>query len=350
MRFSLFFFSGRWPDGPGDHYQLFRDSVQLADRCGFEAVWTPERHFNRFGGLYPNPALTGAAVAVLTNRIGIRAGSVVAPLQDPLRTAEEWSVVDNLSQGRVGVSFATGWNVNDFALEPESYQTRHEVMHERIEIVRRLWRGETVSRRNGVGREVDISIFPRPYQAEIPIWITAQSDRSCVKAGEIGANLLTNLNYHALDELRTKIRLYREAFTNRHGYGKDVHGCGHVTVMVHTFVGDDEAIETHATPAYAEYLRTNLDLQSERAKGLGLTVDSTEEDIRFIISRAANRMIGQVGLIGTPDECLGRARMLADLGVDEAACLIDFGVETPAVMSSLEHVAAMGRALTAEKE
>jgi hypothetical protein len=61
-------------------------------------------------------------------------------------------------------------------------------------------------------------------------------------------------------------------------------------------------------------------------------------------------MIGQVGLIGTPDECLGRARMLADLGVDEAACLIDFGVETPAVMSSLEHVAAMGRALTAEKE
>jgi natural product biosynthesis luciferase-like monooxygenase protein len=345
MRLSLFFFSGRWPDTPGDHYQLFRESVQFADRCGFEAVWTPERHFHRFGGLYPNPALTGAALAVLTNRIAIRAGSVVAPLQDPLRTAEEWSVVDNLSQGRVGVSFASGWNVNDFALEPESYEARHAIMHERIEIVQRLWRGETVSRRNGMGKEVEVSIFPRPFQAEIPIWITAQSDRSSVKAGEIGANLLTNLNYHALGELRTKIALYREAFAGRDGYREDLHGRGHVTVMVHTFVGDDEAIETHGKPAYAEYLRTNLDLQSERARGLGLTVDTTEEDLRAVIDRAVNRMIGQVGLIGSPQECLVRARGLADMGVDEVACLIDFGVEASAVMSSLEHVAAIGRDL-----
>jgi natural product biosynthesis luciferase-like monooxygenase protein len=349
MHFSLFFFSGRWPDGPGDHYRLFRDSVQFADRCGFEAVWTPERHFHRFGGLYPNPALTGAAAAVLTNRIGIRAGSVVAPLQDPLRTAEEWSVVDNLSQGRVGVSFASGWNVNDFSLEPESYQSRHDVMHERIEIVRRLWRGETVSRRNGIGNEVDVSIFPRPYQEEIPIWITAQSDRSCVKAGEIGANLLTNLNYHALGELRTKIALYREAFTSRVGYREDVDGRGHTTVMVHTFIGDEEAIETQGKPAYAEYLRTNLDLQSERAKGLGVTVDTSEEDIRALILRAVNRMTGRIGLIGTPEECLERARGLASLDVDEVACLIDFGVEADAVMSSLEHVAQIGRTLTAGK-
>ena len=349
MRFSLFFFSGRWPDAPGDHYQLFRDSVQFADRSGFEAVWTPERHFHRFGGLYPNPALTGAAAAVLTNRISIRAGSVVAPVQDPLRTAEEWSVVDNLSQGRVGVSFASGWNVNDFALEPESYQTRHETMYERIDIVRRLWRGETVSRRNGIGKDVDISIFPRPFQAEIPIWITAQSDRTCVKAGEIGANLLTNLNYHKLGELRTKIALYREAFTSRDGYREDVHGRGHTTVMVHTFIGDAEAIETQGKPAYAEYLRTNLDLQSERARGLGVTVDSDEDDIRALILRAVNRMTGHIGLIGTPEECLVRARWLADLDVDEVACLIDFGVEAPAVMSSLEHVAAIDRALNSGK-
>jgi natural product biosynthesis luciferase-like monooxygenase protein len=349
MRFSLFFFSGRWPDTPGDHYRLFRDSVQFADRCGFEAVWTPERHFHRFGGLYPNPSLTGAALAVLTTRIGIRAGSVVAPLQDPLRIAEEWSVVDNLSQGRVGVSFASGWNVNDFALQPESYENRHAIMHERIEIVRRLWRGETVSRRNGTGKEVELSIFPRPYQPEIPIWITAQSDRSCVKAGEIGAKLLTNLNYHALGELRTKIGLYRAAFASRDGFRADLHGRGHATVMVHTFIGDEEAIERQGKPAYAEYLRTNLDLQSERAQGMGLTVDSTEEDIRALIARAVNRMIGHVGLIGTPEECLRRARGLAELGVDEVACLIDFGVEAPAVMSSLEHVAAIGRAMAAEE-
>lgn len=339
MRFSLFFFSGKWPDTPGDHYRLFRDSVQFADRHGFEAIWTPERHFNKFGGLYPNPAVTGAAAAVLTERIGIRAGSVVAPIQDPLRIAEEWSVVDNLSRGRVGVSFATGWNVNDFALQPESYKTRHDLMYERIEIVRKLWRGEAVRRRNGIGTEVDISIFPRPYQQDIPIWITAQSDRSCAKAGELGANLLTNLNYHAFDDLRSKIALYREAFSARAGYRENVHGRGHATVMVHTFVGSQSVIDSQGRAAYAEYLRTNLDLQSERARGLGLTVDSTEEDIQFIISRATARMIDNVGLIGPPGRCLAKARYFAELGVDEVACLIDFGAEYEDVMTTLQHVA-----------
>ena len=345
MRFSLFFFSGKWPEVQGDHYRLFRDSVQFADRHGFEAVWTPERHFNVFGGLYPNPAITGAAAAVLTERIGIRAGSVVLPLQDPLRVAEEWSVIDNLSRGRVGVSFATGWNVNDFVLEPESYLNRRDVMFERIETVRKLWKGEAVIKRNGLGNEIKITIFPKPYQQEIPIWVTAQSDSSCVKAGEIGASLLTNLNYHALDQLAEKIRLYRAAFAKRPGYRAVVHGTGHATVMVHTFVGDAAAIESQGRRAYTDYLRTNLDLQSERARGLGLTVDSTPEDIEFIISRAAGRMVDKVGLIGTPDQCRAQVSRLAELGVDEVACLIDFGVDYEYVMSSLSHLAAVAESM-----
>ena len=341
MRFSLFFFSGKWPEAQGDHYRLFRDSVQFADRHGFEAVWTPERHFNAFGGPYPNPAVTGAAAAVLTERLGIRAGSVVIPIQDPLRVAEEWSVVDNLSRGRAGVSFATGWNVNDFALEPESYRNRHDVMHERIETVQKLWRGETVSRRNGIGNEVDVRIFPKPYQPEIPIWITAQSDGSCVKAGEIGANLLTNLNYHAFDQLRAKIRALsggvhetsrvprrRGGTGPRHGHGPQLRGRrgGH---------------RESGQARLRRVLAYNLDLQSERARGMGLTVNSTEEDIQFIISRAAARMIDKVGLIGSPSQCLAQARLFAELGVDEVACLIDFGADYEHVMTSLGHIAVI---------
>ena len=84
-------------------------------------MWTPERHFHPFGGLYPNPALTSAAVAAVTKRVGLRAGSVVLPLHNPLRCAEEWSVVDNLSDGRVGLSFASGWHASDFALMPQNF-------------------------------------------------------------------------------------------------------------------------------------------------------------------------------------------------------------------------------------
>src|SRR6266516_270427 len=113
MDFSLFFFADSGAAGGGG-YELLLESARFADTHGFTAVWTPERHFHPFGGLYPNPAVTGAAVAAVTERIQIRGGSVVLPLQNPIRVAEEWSVVDNLSKGRVAVSFASGWQINDF--------------------------------------------------------------------------------------------------------------------------------------------------------------------------------------------------------------------------------------------
>src|SRR5437667_11324855 len=97
MDFSLLYFASDEGQDVGNRYRLLLEGAKFADQHGFDAVWTPERHFHAFGGLYPNPSVTSAAVAAVTGRIKIRAGSVVLPLQNPIRVAEEWSVVDNLS-------------------------------------------------------------------------------------------------------------------------------------------------------------------------------------------------------------------------------------------------------------
>jgi alkanesulfonate monooxygenase SsuD/methylene tetrahydromethanopterin reductase-like flavin-dependent oxidoreductase (luciferase family) len=44
---------------------------------------------------------------MIKNQIELRSGSVVSPLHSAIRIAEEWSVVDNLSNGRVSISFAS---------------------------------------------------------------------------------------------------------------------------------------------------------------------------------------------------------------------------------------------------
>ena len=98
VTFSLFYFAAG-EEAAADGYRLLLESARFADRNGFEAVWTPERHFHAFGGAYPNPSVTGAALAAITEHVGIRAGSVVLPLHSPIRVAEEWAVVDNLSRG-----------------------------------------------------------------------------------------------------------------------------------------------------------------------------------------------------------------------------------------------------------
>jgi hypothetical protein len=70
--FSLFYFADAPDAASADKYRLLLDGARFADDNGFKAVWTPERHFHAFGGLYPNPSVTGAAVAAVTRRVEIR--------------------------------------------------------------------------------------------------------------------------------------------------------------------------------------------------------------------------------------------------------------------------------------
>src|SRR5579864_6286076 len=187
---SLFFFSADSAERQDKKYQMLLESAKFADQHGFTAVWTPERHFQRFGGLYGNPSVTGAALAVITQQISIRAGSVVLPLQNPLRVAEEWAMIDNLSNGRVAIAAASGWHVNDFVLSPNTYENRYQDMYDKITVVQKLWRGEKVLLDNGAGVKTEVGILPAPIQKELPIWLTGQSDDTFFNAGKLGFNVL----------------------------------------------------------------------------------------------------------------------------------------------------------------
>ena len=122
MKFSIMFFSSDF--GDGDPYRLMIAASRFADASGFTAVWTPERHFDRFGGAFANPSITSAALAMVTERVQLRAGSLISPLHDVVRIAEAWAMVDQLSRGRVAISFGSGWNANDFVFFPERYARR----------------------------------------------------------------------------------------------------------------------------------------------------------------------------------------------------------------------------------
>ncbi len=335
MDFSLFYFASADGGESADKYRLLIEGAKFADTHGFAAVWTPERHFHEFGGLYPNPSVTSAALATVTESIQIRAGSVVLPLHDPLLVAEEWAVVDNLSHGRAAISFASGWHANDFVIAPENYANRREVMLRGIETVRRLWRGEKVRRRDGSGTEIDVRILPRPIQRELPIWVTAAGSPETFRlAGEIGANLLTHFLNQNIDQLTEKIAIYRSAWSEQ-GHGP---GTGHVTLMLHTFVGSsvDEVREQVRGP-FSNYLRSSVELWLARSPGQDIR-DFTEEELEDLVSFAFDRYFETSGLFGTPSTCLRMIGHLKSIGVDEVACLIDFGVDFDSVLSSLHHL------------
>ena len=92
---------------------------------------------------------------MITERLQVRAGSVVLPLHDPLRVAEDWAMVDNLSGGRAGVSFASGWHANDFVFAPDAYGARKKVLMDKLAQVRQLWAGEPITRVDGSGKPIE---------------------------------------------------------------------------------------------------------------------------------------------------------------------------------------------------
>src|SRR6266480_2435299 len=335
MDFSLFYFANADGGESSEKYKLLIEGAKFADTHGFAAVWTPERHFHEFGGLYPNPSVTSAAIATVTESIQIRAGSVVLPLHDPLLVAEEWAVVDNLSNGRAAISFASGWHANDFVIAPENYANRREVMLRGIETVRRLWRGEKVRRRDGKGTDIEVRILPRPIQRELPVWVTAAGSPETFRlAGKIGANLLTHLLGQSIEQLAEKNAIYRSAW-REHGHGP---GTGHVTLMLHTFVGSsvDEVREKVREP-FSNYLRSSVDLWLARSPGQDIG-EFTERELEDLVSYAFDRYFETSGLFGTPDTCLRMIDRLEAIGVDEVGCLIDFGVDFDSTIASLRYL------------
>ena len=358
---SLYYFAaGEAPASAG--YRLLMEGAKFADANGFEAIWTPERHFHAFGGFYPNPSVVSAAVAVLTKHVQIRGGSVVLPLHSPVRVAEEWSVVDNLSDGRIGIAVAAGWQPNDFVLNPTGYTLAREKLAGGIDMVRRLWRGETVEFEGPEGRTVPVRTLPRPVQRELPVWLTiAGNPASFVQAGQLGLNVLTHLLGQSVDVLARNLKAYREAW-NAAGHP----GQGRVTLMLHTYLArDSQTAREVARPALKGYLSTAAGLIKNMASAFptfaraGKDADAafqslTEEESSQLLDMATARYLDTSGLFGTPTEAADMIDTVSALGVDEVACLIDYGVPTDTVIDSFDllletkHIVESRRAIKPE--
>lgn len=340
LDFTLFFFSANGASQSRNKYELLLRCAEYGDTHGFKAIWTPERHFSQFGGIYPNPAVLSAAIAARTERLEIRAGSVVLPLHNPVSVTEDWAIVDNLSQGRVAVAFASGWHKNDFALCPEAFATRRESMADNIDLIKRLWRGESVRLAGVDGEPVEITTFPRPVQPELRHWLTCKTEDGWIAAGSTGANVLTMMGASKA-QLAKCIELYRKA---RSDAGLESGG-GTVTVMLHTYVDNDIARAKAKTrgplQSYLEdYMRQFKTLADEATQQQVMANKDALLDFAF------DRYFEQASLLGPQTKCQALLNELTEIGVNEIACLIDFGVEDDDVIDSLGLVADIARQRT----
>lgn len=350
MKISLFFFSADEDDDPWDKHELVLECAELADGLGLHAVWVPERHFDPFGAPYPSPGLLLAAIAARTERIGLRAGSVVLPLRDPLLVAEEWGVLDSLSRGRTGISLASGWHADDFVLNPDGYETRKQAVEERLNALYQLWRGGSIKRQAPAGRLIEVPAYPRPRQVP-EAWLTSTGNPQTWRtAADLDLHVLTALLEQSLDEVAEKIGIYREELTAA-GRSFEAH---EVTCMLHTHLAADAQVaRERVREPLKRYLTAHLKLfekfAASQSQRLGIRPeDVTEADRRALIDHGLRRYIDTAGLFGTAESCLPMIGRLRAAGITELGCLVDFGLPREQVVESVRELARLNDLLRAQ--
>jgi alkanesulfonate monooxygenase SsuD/methylene tetrahydromethanopterin reductase-like flavin-dependent oxidoreductase (luciferase family) len=172
------------------------DHVELADELGFDWIGCAEHHYSP-GSLASNVSAVAAAITQRTRNARVCIMGALLPLNNPVRVAEEYALVDTLSGGRLVAGLLRGapYEYLVYNVPPAESRSRFE---EAWELIVRAWcdtepfgwEGEHYHFRN-------VSIWPRPIQQPLPpIFISGSSKESAEFAArkQIGLGLaFTNL-------------------------------------------------------------------------------------------------------------------------------------------------------------
>jgi alkanesulfonate monooxygenase SsuD/methylene tetrahydromethanopterin reductase-like flavin-dependent oxidoreductase (luciferase family) len=97
-------------------HQIVKEQLELmhaAEELGFDSIWPAEHHFTEYG-YCASPAVILAAIASVTKRIRLGTGVVVLPFNDPIRVAEDYAMLDLISDGRVDFGVGRGYQPGEY--------------------------------------------------------------------------------------------------------------------------------------------------------------------------------------------------------------------------------------------
>ena len=294
---------------PRQSYERALGEAELAEELGLESFWITEHHFSTYG-ICPDPAVLLAAMSQRTRRLRLGTATAVLPFDQPLRLAESYALLDQISGGRLELGVGSGYlrhEFEGFGLDPEA---RRERFDETLAILRQAWAGEPVLHQGRLLQVRAPSLNVRPLQAGGPplhIGITRAAAAPYVGRQALALATVPYISLGSAAQLGALISAYRAALPSGTRGG--------VTAALHAFcsTGPNDPDLFRAREALARYLRTRV------VPGARYAGTPPAED--FV-------------LFGPADALLARLRALGDLGVDRVLLLTSFGGLAPELVAA----------------
>ena len=160
-------------------YEEHLDAWELLDKLGYDGVGFNEHHTSPYG-LMNSPNLMAASAAQRTKNVKLLIYGNLLPLHEPLRLAEELAMVDCLSKGRLISGFARGIP-REYAVHHVPLADSRERYEEAFEIITGAWKEDVFSYEGKYWTYKDVSLWPRPLQEPIPVWIPITSSKDSIE-------------------------------------------------------------------------------------------------------------------------------------------------------------------------
>lgn len=157
-------------------YGFTLEMCQEAEHLGIDSVWTSEHHLFEDGYL-TQPLTMLAAMSAVTRTVRLGTAVLLAPLRSAIQIAEEATLVDVISGGRVDLGLGAGYRLPEYELFGADISRRYTTTDRRVTELREIFSD---------GRHV-----PTPIQNPFPIFLGYQGPKGAKRAGRLGAGLLS---------------------------------------------------------------------------------------------------------------------------------------------------------------
>ncbi|MEU8619187.1 LLM class flavin-dependent oxidoreductase [Streptomyces sp. NPDC048623] len=147
--------------------------ARRAERLGLDSVWAGDSPLTRPRA---DPLLLLAAVAEATERVALGTAVLLPALRHPILLAHQLATLDRLSEGRLiagmGGGFPNAGTRAQFETLGVNFDRRVSRLEETVQVMRRLWTGETVSHDGEHIAFRDVRLEPAPARpGGPPVWL-----------------------------------------------------------------------------------------------------------------------------------------------------------------------------------
>ena len=289
------------------------DIMVQAEEYGYDSIWPAEHHFREYGHC-ATPALVLAALAARTKRIRLGTGVVVLPLNHPVRIAEDYAMLDLLSNGRVDLGIGRGYQPHEYQGYGVDQSRSRDIFRESVEVIEKAWGEEQFSYQGEFYQFEDLSVYPKPLQKpHPPIWMASLSPGSFELCGRFGYNLLCAPIFgFDVNKGAEQIQQYRDALT-AHGRNPADYQIAGLTM---TYVADttQQALEEFKD-GVMWYMRTFAKYVAPPKGQPAIPTFEMYAQIRDLLELAEWDRIVKAGAVicGSPDEVVDRLGQIGEL-------------------------------------